>query len=208
MYKKLNCFVLIGMICFLVSGCPAKSEEIADTAPETANFFFPGETVSCTYRVKTSIYELSSVEQVDLTITEINRFEEGVLYELKWEEDERIVDQYGIPVLYLGLFFVQDDKIYRIRDEAVKDERSDGKTIMEKGTLVCCEEGMADALLQEERGWHEYILADGDKREYHGYNTLVETGYYESFTWEEGKGLTGYRRGYGAEAEAVELYAP
>lgn len=48
-------------------------------------------------------------------------------------------------------------------------------------------------------------MADGSRREYRGYNTLTETGYYESFIWEAGKGLVEYRSGYGAGADAVEL---
>ena len=204
--KMIRYIFMICILCFAVSGCSAGGENVAEPSQEVVSYFFPEETVSCTYSVNASIYALSSMEQADLTITEIKSFEEGTLYELKCENEEIIVDRYGIPVLYLGLFFVQDDKIYFIRDEAEKDELTDAKTIINMGTLVCCEEGKADELSGEERGWHEYILVDGDRREYHGYNTMVETGYYENFIWEEGKGLIGYRRGYGAEADAMELY--
>lgn len=203
--KMIRYIFIICMVCFTFSGCLGEQKRESDIPQEDEGYFFPTGTGSCTYSVKTSIDTLSSMEQAELTITEIRSFEEGILYELKCDINEDIVDRFEIPVLYLGLFFVQDDKIYFIRDGAVKDELTDVEAITDMGTLVCCEEGKADALSEEERGWHEYILADGDRREYHGYNTLVETGYYETFIWEEGKGLTGYRRGYGAEADALEL---
>lgn len=203
--KMIRYIFIISIVCFTFSGCFGEQKSESDIPQEDEGYFFPIGTGYCTYSVKTSIDALSFMEQAELNITEIRSFDEGILYELKCDINKDIVDRFGIPVLYLGLFFVQHDKIYFIRDGAVKDELADVETITDMGTLVCCEEGKTDALSEEERGWHEYILADGDRREYHGYNTLVETGYYETFIWEEGKGLTGYRRGYGAEADALEL---
>ena len=202
--KMIRYIFIICIVCFTFLGCHEEPNSELDIQKENG-YFFPAGTISCTYSVKTSMDSLSCMKQVELTVTEIRTFEDGTLYELKCEANESVTDRYGVSVLYLGLFFVQNDKIYFVRDEAVKDELADVETITDMGSLVCCEEGKADALSEKERGWHEYILADGDRREYHGYNTLVETGYYETFIWEEGKGLIGYRRGYGAEADALEL---
>lgn len=186
--KKLRlCF--IAFILVLVS-CSGEAEN----ANKTGNYFFPENTHSCVYNVKSS--ELS-IEEANLLITEIRSFEEGSLYELKCDDYEG---------LYLGLFFVQEDKIYFIHDENIKEELVSAEVITDLGTLVCQEEERADALDAEEPGWHESITADGSRREYRGYNTLTETGYYEVFVWEQGKGLTEYRNGYGAGRDAIELY--
>lgn len=101
---------------------------------------------------------------------------------------------------------MSDDKIYFVREEGIQDEAESANEIIDRGTLICSKEGKEDTLEEGERGWHESILADGSRREYHGYNNLVETGYYECFVWEMGKGPVEYRSGYGAEAEAIALY--
>lgn len=216
--KKTRYIFIICFISFILSACFNGEKSVVkesmvnkatvdiDIPQESAGYFFPAGTDSCAYQAKSSIEPLADVEQMTLIITEVRRFDEGVLYELKCDSDENIVDRNGIPVLYLGLFYVQDNNIYFLRDEAVKDELTTVDAIIKTGTLVCCEEGYADVLGEDERGWHEYIETDGNTRIYHGYNSLVETGYYESFSWEFGKGLLEYRRGYGAEADALELF--
>jgi len=57
----------------------------------------------------------------------------------------------------------------------------------------------------DEEGWRESIVYDGFMCEYRGYNTLVETGFYECFIWEKGKGLIMYKSGFGAEKDDIEL---
>lgn len=195
--KKIRCCFVI-FVLFL-TGCAGQSGNIN----RAGNYFFPENIDTCVYRVQSS--ELS-IEEIALTIMEIRCFEEGSLYELKWDDDKEGVDAYGTSGLYLGLFFVQGDKIYFIREEDVKEELVSVESITELGTLVCQEEERADALDAGERGWHESITADGSRREYRGYNTLTETGYYEGFVWEQGKGLVECRSGYGAARDAVELY--
>lgn len=66
--------------------------------------------------------------------------------------------------------------------------------------------GKEDIRGENERGWHEYISVEDNKSEYHGYNSLIETGYYECFVWEIGKGLIEYKSGYGAGSDAIEVY--
>lgn len=72
--------------------------------------------------------------------------------------------------------------------------------------MVCNEGGKEDPLGDDEKGWHEYIVVDGNRREYHAYSNLVETGYYECFVWEVGRGLVRYWSGYGARSNDIELY--
>ena len=195
--KKIRC--CFGIFVLFLVGCAGQS----GNTNRADNYFFPENIDTCVYRVQSS--ELS-IEEIHLTITEIRRFEEGSLYELKCDDYAEGANVYGTSGLYLGLFFVQGDKIYFIREEDVKEELVSVEIITDQGTLVCREEESADALDVEERGWHESITADGSRREYRGYNTLTETGYYEGFVWEQGKGLIEYRSGYGAGRDAVELY--
>lgn len=177
-------------------------EESADS------YFFPQEESSHTYMA--TFIDLELVEkEVVLYVTEVQAFEEGTLYELKIDSDMEARDThagYRGDWRNFGLFYVQGDEIYFIRAEVAQSEYQTVEEILDAATLVCSEDGKKDALGEDERGWHEFILAEGDRREYHGYSTMVETGYYEHFYWEKGKGLVTYESGYGALADGIEMY--
>ena len=197
MIKK-NLLILLLVICFLF-GCSNVR------GIEGTNYFFPNGTSSWTYEGKFLESSLQT-EQIKLSVIEVEGFEEGNLYELMWHCNRDIQDRYGGDKQYLGLFLVLNDSIYLIRDEYAKDELLTVEEIKNAGTLVCSKYGKEDSLGEDERGWHEYILVKDNRSEYHGYNNLVETGYYENFVWEIGKGLIEYRSGYGAEADAIEVH--
>lgn len=143
------------------------------------------------------------VEQdVKLNINELASFKNGKLYELKLDSIE------GVPNdrLSLGYFYVQKDKIYKI--EPTEENLSKLKTseeLPDGSVIVCQDEEIKDTLGKDKPGFHHYLEINGDKREYHSYNNQVATGYYESLTWEKGKGLINYRSGYGAERDSIEL---
>lgn len=143
------------------------------------------------------------VEQdVKLNINELANLKNGKLYELKLDSIE------GVPNdrLSLGYFYVQKDKIYKI--EPTEENLSKLKTseeLPDSSVIVCQDKEIKDTLDKDEPGFHHYLEVNGDKREYHSYNNQVSTGYYESFTWEKGKGLINYRSGYGAERDSIEL---
>lgn len=195
---------------FLLCGC-SKTNEIQENITESNNgYFFPLDTTSCTYEGTTfweqcTFEETTQPKEIVLSITKVQSFETGDLYELKINCDKNAEDRFDMDRSHLGFFFVQKDKIYRIDNETIKGKSPTAEEIINAGTLVCNETGTEDALDENESGWHEYILANGNRREYHGYNTLVETGYYECFIWESGKGLVEYRSGYGAEADAINF---
>lgn len=195
---KKNLLILLLVICFL-SGCSNVKEN------EDANYFFPQGTSSWTYEGRFLESSLET-EQIKLSVVEVKDFEEGNLYELIWSCNEDVQDRYGVDRQYLGLFLVLNDSIYLFRDEYVKEELSTVEELKNSGILVCSKYGKEDSLGEDERGWHEYILVEENRSEYHGYNNLVETGYYECFVWEIGKGLIAYRSGYGAAADAIEVY--
>lgn len=190
--------ILFLVSCFL-SGCTNKK------GMEAANYFFEQGISSRTYEGR-FLQSSTQAEHIELSVIEVKHFEEGDLYELKWNCDKNAQDGYGVNRQYLGLFLVLNDGIYLIKDRDAKEELAAAEEFKHIGTLVCSKYGKEDRLEENERGWHEYILVEDNRSEYHGYNNLVETGYYECFVWEIGKGLIEYRSGYGAEADATELY--
>lgn len=98
---------------------------------------------------------------------------------------------------------LKDGKLYHLKIESitgVPDNRLDLGFFYVKQ-----DEATKDALGKDNKGWHQYIAANGNKREYHSYNNLVETGFYESFVWEKNRGLIKYRSGFGAERDSIDL---
>ena len=174
------------------------------------SYFFPQGAASYVYMVTfADLGPQQEEKEVVLHIAEVQIFEQGALYELKIDSDVEAPDThagYRGDWRNFGFFYVQGDEVYFIRADEAKRDYQTVEEIMNAGTLVCNEAGKEDVLGEDEKGWHEFILVDGDRREYHGYSTLVETGYYEHFYWEKGKGLVTYESGYGAEADGIEMY--
>ena len=101
---------------------------------------------------------------------------------------------------------VQKDKIYKIEytKENIDIMRKEEK-IPTGSNIVCQEEEIKDNMKQKQKGFHQYLLVQGDSREYHSYNDKVESGYFETYIWERDIGLKYYKSGYGAEKNLVEL---
>lgn len=170
-------------------------------------FFFEDDVAIADYNARFTFTGLDLPNEVELLITEVLSYENGIMYELKinYSEDFRGRNYYGWDRFHLGYFYVQKDKIYLIQDQNVFDSIKTEEDIINSGIIVCQEEEMKDALNENEGGWHEYILVNGNQREYYGYNSLSETGFYEMFIWEQGKGLIEYKCGFGAEKDDIEL---
>ncbi len=141
-------------------------------------------------------------KEVALRINQITTLKEGRLFELKIDPIEGIPDDR----LNLGYFYEQKDKIIRIlpTEENLKGLKNDN-VIPPDSVIVCQGDEIKDKLSQAEKGWHQYIEINADKCEFHSYNNQVDTGYYESFTWEKNKGLVYYQSGYGAGRDSIEL---
>lgn len=175
------------------SGSPTGSETVQNP------YFFNNGVAGANYQAIFSFDEPGKGDAA-LQINKIEDLNRGTVYELKLNAVQ------GIPAdrLSLGYFYVQQNKIYKT------DPTQDSLKILETDELPCacfivCQEDAAQDSFEDQPGFHQYITADGDKREYHSYNDETETGYYESFTWERGKGLISYRSGYGAEKDSIEL---
>lgn len=74
--------------------------------------------------------------------------------------------------------------------------------------VICQEEELKDSLDEDQKGEHEYISINENQRQrqYHSYNNLVESGFYEAFVWEQNRGLVSYWSGFGAAKDGIELY--
>jgi hypothetical protein len=161
-------------------------------------YFVDGDTISFS---GSFLFRDDIKKEVSLNINGITILNEGHVFELKIEPIEGVPDDR----LNLGYFYVQKDKIIRI-PPTEDNLQGVGKDILPLDSVIVCQDNeIEDTLSKEEKGWHQYIKINGDTCEFHSYNNLVETGYYESFTWEKDRGLIYYRSGYGAERESIEL---
>lgn len=197
---------IVVIVCILCTYSYKQDKFNSNLKMSVNNPFFFQDSGSWIYSAKLTGFSELSHEEVELCVTEVCNIENGVVYELIIRASQEVQDRYGTDRLNLGYFYVTEDKIYAIREEILQDEFLTKEKLVSIGILVCQEEEKKDVLKPEEPGWHEYIEVDANKRNYYGYNTLVETGYYEQFVWEKGTGLIKYKSGYGAEAYDIELY--
>ena len=129
----------------------------------------------------------------------------GKLYHLTFDS----VEGAAIPkkLLNLGYFYVREKEIFRILEISEKQKRDilDKDQIPDDATLVCSEKGKKDK--NKRKGVHEKITVNDDIVEYSYYNNSVETlSFYETIFWKKDVGMILYRRGYGAELEAITLW--
>ncbi len=90
------------IICFL-TGCAVTENGADDSIESKPSYFFPPQTVSQTY--KGSVLDLAVQEdEFDISVTEVKRFEEGSLYQLELDCNEKIQDGYGVDRRHLGFF--------------------------------------------------------------------------------------------------------
>lgn len=173
------------------------------------NEFFFQDLQSKNYKANFSfIADVSLPEEVEVVLNEVLKFENGILYELKIAYDEDFDGRiyYNWDRFHLGYFYVQKDKILLLRAPNILNKIKTEEDIILYGTIVCQNQERQDTLKEDEKGFHQYILVNGNQREYHSYNNLVETSFYEAFTWEKGVGLIAYRSGFGAEKDGIELH--
>ena len=139
---------------------------------------------------------------------------EGQLFELVIDCEEEIMSKYP-DIFHLGYFYVTKDTILCFRGYIeekffidaydMKVEDISEEIIRLYGTEVFSTIPKEDDLGAEEPGWHEIITVKENRISYSCYNNMVETGFYENFDWEKGKGLVQYVSGYGAEQNGIDL---
>lgn len=148
-------------------------------------------------------------KDVTLHLIEVANLKYGKWYELKLDSIDGIPNNdvsLGFSPLSLGYFCAQKDKIYKLTPTETNLKKIKiSEEVPKDSVIVCQDQEMKDSLKKDERGWHQYIQVKGNTREYHSYNNRVETGFYESFTWEKDKGLIYFQRGFGAGRDSIDL---
>ena len=180
-----------------------ESEEMTQTS-----FFFDYGTETAAFEAEFASTPFGEYEQVKIQVEQVEQWENGILYtmviESDTEDDSRYL--YGRDRFFLGYFYVSEDKIYRIDENKMEEVNiKNEEDFIARDTVVCQEMGKEDSL-KEEKGWHEEIMVEGTVCTYRSYNDLTETGYYERFVWEKGKGLIEYKSGFGAERDRIYLW--
>ena len=181
----------------------ASPTEATDTGNIESNPFFFVTTDSKPAYKGMFLFDDIAKKDVTLNINKIADLTHGKLYELKLEHIE------GVPNerLSLGYFYVQQDKIYKIKPTEANLNMIKTSEILPDGSIIVCQDTeIKDVLEKDEPGFHQYLDINGDRREFHSYNNQVSTGYYESFAWERDKGLINYQSGYGAGRDSIELH--
>ncbi len=195
-------------ITYYKSGSGSKKMHIEFGVKDVNNpFFFNNGEQKLNYNARFTFAGLDFPEEIEVLVTEVLSYENGIMYELKIDYDEDFNGRHydGWDRLHLGYFYVQKDKIYLIQDQNEFENIKIEADIINNGVVVCQEEEKKDILKEDESGWHEYIVVNDNRREYHSYNSLTETGFYKTIIWEEGKGLVEYKCGFGAEKDDIEL---
>lgn len=168
-------------------------------------YFFPEDTVKAVYSYRTG----NSAERddggqtmrIEMSVCMEKAFYDGILYSLKAESIESGAEEEG---LNLGYFYVQREKIYLIRDVDIDLVRT-GEELGEAGTVICQPGSEREDFHKNiTYGWHEFIRAADGKCAFYSYSD-EKPYFYEYFVWQDQKGLTEYRRGYGREEETALL---
>lgn len=184
-------------------------------------FFFSQET---TYLTASIVYyedvEIRTVKRKEIAIQWLKNYEKGNLFKMSIEPFENL---YNLDESRLNIYFyVTADEIYRLWSYVIQDQElitfyNDDELLMElldtdeklieNGELVCCKEDVADELESGEVGTHFSIHHSRSQVEYNRTDVKPngEPDYYESFVWDEGRGLIRYRSGYRAEAAILEI---
>ena len=105
----------------------------------------------------------------------------------------------------IGYFYVMKDKI--IKMNATEENLRfvlDGK-LPEDCVTVCQKEEIIDKLDEDASGIHTFLRVNGKRREYYSRDTSSHVGYYESFIWEDDKGLVYYESGWGDGWDGIQL---
>ena len=203
--KKIKILLYFLFCVLFLSACGKKNQEtIPSNLVEKSNlnsFFLENKLVKFKGRFSSEDGDIIEGD-VSIQIEKIVELKSGIIYKLKIQPIRGVSEER----LLLGLFYIQKDKIYKIEptEENIEIIRKENK-IPTESNIVCQEGEIKDNLKQEQKGYHQYLLVKEDLREYHSYNNMVESGYFETFIWERNIGLKYYKSDYGAEFSLVEL---
>lgn len=160
-------------------------------------------------------------EMINLEMYKVKNYEKGGLYHLKIGPIENEEGYLGEERLNI-YFYVTEEKIYRLwsyvyqdgeiisfydNDELVVSILDTEDKIIENGEVVCQREETESELEDGAYGTHFAITKKEKQIIYSRCDVEMsgDPGFYEWFTWEDGKGLVDYGSGFSAEAEILYL---
>lgn len=160
------------------------------------------------------VREVTAEEAVELSICEEKVLGKGVLYSAEIKDNGEIYlgsgewGEKNREYFVIGLFYVQEDKIYLIRDIEIENDITE-EELIKKGTLVCQFESKTypEGWEFPRRYWNEYINVIGDRCEFYSYITWAgRTSFVESFQWQKGIGLVKYYRGTSFDDDDIMIF--
>ena len=170
-----------------------------EITPVASNpYFFQDIEKEYIYSVKLFFYE--DINEVPVKLSYVTSFDKGDVYSLSIQHDD-CPERYYYDVLDrfdIGTFYVTNDSIYLLLQ--CEDIPNEEKFISE-GMLVCSGIDMDENI----DGLQQEIQNNGETCRFSFNNTLIESGFYSTYTWTKGKGLTSFRSGYGAEGSPIEI---
>lgn len=203
--------VLLMLLLTAMLTCGYRFEEVSSlSAQKNKNSFFPGEgSYKCSVEFENQDLDMQGAEPYILrddyvTFTAIAEFDRGAVYEMGLKEE---IWMERFPIF----LYVTDDEIYRLwygyTREGIQNLESDTELLQIGYTIVSRNKDLED-WNEEAQGDHHYVTHDGKLCKSHFYESNPAgdtTGYWETFYWEQGKGLVYYRSGYAALREFVEI---
>lgn len=188
-------------------------------------YFFPKEVTTEQYdgyfhfkdydiEKQAIIKEVATEEAVELSICKEKVFERGVLYSAEIKDDGEAYwgsgewGEKNREYFVIGLFYVQEDKIYLIWDMEIENDITE-EELIEEGTLVCQFESKTypEGWEFPRRYWNEYINVIGDRCEFYSFESRAgRTSFVESFQWQKGIGLVKYYRGTSFDDDDIMIF--
>jgi hypothetical protein len=188
--------LLVISISILLLCCVfTKSEPISN------KYFFNSDVEQVKYQGK-FLFASYNEQDINLFVNEVVKHRDGILYQLKLNTVEELNEER----LIIGYFYITKDCIYKINPTEENLNQINKKAEIPADSIIVCQEtAVKDSVAETAKGFHSYLTVNDNKCEYHSYNNKTETGYYETFVWENNRGLVHYKSGYGAEFNSIEL---
>ncbi|SKB58709.1 hypothetical protein SAMN06296386_102316 [Lachnospiraceae bacterium] len=176
-----------------------------DKEPEVKNpYFFQNGNAEYKYAVK-HLIDMDNQEglsEVPVKVEKCESYNDGDVYSIRI-----LYDKFDGNAVYdpetrmnVGTFYVTKDKIYLLmyRDDIPSEDE-----FLKDGIVVYSETDSSEILESENE--QVEIEHDGDICTCRMWSTVGESGFYYTYEWTKGKGLTLFRSGYGAEGEPIEI---
>lgn len=168
-------------------------------------FFFPQGTKELRYKCEYEAVESFEVVEVACEIKNLGNYENGNIYKVSFSDLPVVIEESIRDRISFEYFYVEENKIYKMQEEGSELHMLTTQIRELPSSILVCNDTAIDDPILTEKGWHYSIHAEDDIRLYNLYTDVVETGYYESMVWEEGKGMISFLSGYGSMRRHIEL---